>query len=548
MKWETIYKVKSEKSKVKIEDLLDILLENRGIKTERDKEWFLNPTHPTGFSLQDVGLSRKAVQKAVHRIENAIRAKEKIVVYGDYDADGICATAILWETLDGLGADALPYIPDRFDEGYGLNANSVSVLKEKVPGLKLIITVDNGIVAFDGVESANKLGVEVIISDHHEAGKKLPSAYSIIHTTQTSGAGVSWFLAKELNRRIKSNTHIRRLELVAIGVVADQLPLLGINRALVKFGLEELNKTQRLGLKKLLMVSGLIGKRIDTYEVGFAIAPRINASGRLANGIDALRLLCTRNRERAEKLAILMNDLNRERQEVVDSAVRLMERNLKIEEGEVVVLSSAEYHEGVIGLIAGKIVEKSGLPAIVLSERGEIAKASARSISGFNIVEAIRAQGELILEGGGHAMAAGFTINVSDIAAFTRKINKYAKAFLTPELSSKKIKVDVELPFSLINERVYNVLKALEPYGIGNPAPVFVTEGVEVVDQMIVGGRHLKMVLEKDGKRLDAIYFNFADTVKDAKIDICYRLSKNEWNGRTKIELILKDIHGEKVS
>ena len=535
------------KNKSKTADILEILLENRGIKTKKEKEWFLNPTHPGGLSLPSVGLSRKAMQMAVDRIAEAIKRNEKIVVYGDYDADGVCATAILWEILDSLGADVLPYIPDRFNDGYGLSGKSVEKLKAEVEDLKLIITVDNGIVAYNGVDAAKKLGVDVIISDHHQASGKLPSAYSIIHTTQTSGAGVAWFFAKEISRKLKNDAQIGKLELVAIGVIADQLPLVGVNRSLVKYGLEELNTITRLGLRKLLMVSGLLEKKIGTYEVGFMIAPRINAPGRMASGMDALRLLCTRNPKRAEDLALTLNKLNKERQDTVEAAVSFMEGNLPTGLESVIVMADANYHEGVIGLIAGRVVEKLNRPAIVLSMRAEIAKGSARSVPGFNIIEAIRAQSELIIEGGGHEMAAGFSIEIKNIAEFSQKINEYATPLLGSEVLERKLMIDCELGFSQVNQKVYNTLAQLEPYGVGNPAPVFATRNVKIVSQRLVGklNNHLKMVLEHDSTKVEAMMFNCPDKSDAKAASVAYRMSENTWNGNTNIELILKDIKYE---
>jgi single-stranded-DNA-specific exonuclease len=528
MRWETLNKSSDD-------DLLDVLLENRGMKTKKEKEEFLNPPKMETYFPQQLGIKRTQLKRAIQRVKKAVKEKEQIIVYGDYDADGVCATAIVWESLHNLGANALPFIPNRFKDGYGINTKSIENIKLQTPNVKLIITVDNGIVAYEALKKAKRLGIDVIVTDHHTYEKK-PETYAIIHTTKTSGSGVAWFFAKALDKKVD-------LGLSAMGTIADQLPLVGFNRSIVKYGLEALNKTSRLGLRKLYATAGLIGKTIGTYEVNFMIAPRINASGRLAQGMDALRLLCTKSPEKAERLAVLLNGLNAERQAVVDSAVKLTEEKLSSSGGGVVILSSAEYHEGVIGLIAGKLVEKSGRPAIVMSQKAEIAKASARSISGFNIIEAIRAHEELIVEGGGHEMAAGFTIEVEKIPLFTKKINSYAKALLTPELLKRKIKVDTELPFNRITEKVYNMLRHLEPYGIGNPTPVFVTRDVTVVSQKLVGsGKHLKLVLGKDGSTRNGIFFNRDTKVSDDRIDVCYRLNENTWNGKSNIELIIKDI------
>ncbi len=531
-KWQIINKFSADK-------LLELLLENRGIKTQKQKAEFLSPKHPEKITTTEAGISNNELKKAVTRVKIAIKKQEQIMVYGDYDADGICATAIVWEALDKLKARATPFIPDRFEDGYGINTKSIENFKLQFPNIKLIITVDNGIVAYGALKEAKKLGIDVIITDHHTFVKK-PKAYAIVHTTQTSGSGVAWFFAKALGKKDS-------IELAAIGTIADQLPLLGVNRSIVKRGLENLSKTTRVGLRKLLMVAGLLNKEIGTYEVGFMIAPRINASGRIAQGMDALRLLCTKNPQRAEKLAILLNDLNRERQELVEKATKLAETRSSQNSESVIVIASEEYHEGIIGLIAGRLAEKNNRPAIVLSVSSKIAKASARSIAGFNIIEAIRSQSELIIEGGGHEMAAGFSINVKNITDFSQKINAYAHPLLTQKVLDKKIKIDTLLPFSEINQKVYNTLEILEPYGIGNPAPVFATKGVKVLGQKTVGTNHLKLILGEDGHKIEAIYFNKPNKIAADKIDICYRLNKNVWNGNVKLELIIKDIHGAKV-
>lgn len=535
MKWKILYKGKLA------DNLLDILLTNRGLATKKQKDEFLNPKNPYDISFHEVGIDEKQIDKAVKRVELAIKNNEQIVVYGDYDADGVCATAIVWEALDALGAKAVPFIPDRFEHGYGLNKAQVSNLKAQNDSLKLIITVDNGIVAHEGLKEAKKLGIDVIVTDHHTFDKKA-KAYAVIHTLDTSGSAVAWFLARALGSKAG-------LELTAIGTIADQLPLVGVNRSIVKYGLAELNKTTRLGLKKLLMVSGLLGKRIGTYEVGFMIAPRINASGRIASAMDALRLLCTRKQARAEILASTLNELNQERQSMVDEAVAF---STKAESSGdlVLVLADEKYHEGVIGLVAGKLVSEFNRPAIVLSVRGGVAKASARSIAGFNIVEAIRAQGDLIIEGGGHAMAAGFSIHTKNIEIFSKRVNEYAKVNLPPEFLDKKIEADLVLPFGLVNLEVYNMLTVLEPYGVGNPAPLFVTRNVRIVDQRLVGrsGTHLKLVLEKDGTKVEAVQFGRSDKIEADSIDLCYRLSENKWNGKAMVELVVKDIKWRKNS
>jgi len=534
-------------NKLNGKDILDVLLENRGIVSKRQKKEFLNPMHPYDISPDEVGIDSKELEKAVKRIKLSIKKKEQVIVYGDYDADGVCATAIVWETLHALGSNAIPFIPDRFEDGYGINKKRVASIKKENKNTKLIITVDNGIVAHDAIKEAKRLGIDVIVCDHHTCDKK-PNAFAVIHTTKISGSAVAYFMAKCLKPEIFKRDSF--VELAAIGTISDQLPLFEVNRSIVKHGLYSLNKTKRIGLKKLMMVSGLLDKEIGTYEVGFLIAPRINASGRLASGMDSLRLLCTKNSKRAERLAITLNSLNMERQDVVESTMKEIEEKLSASLSNVVVLADEKYHEGVIGLIASKIVEKTNRPAIVLAIKGSLAKASARSIKGFNIIEAIRAHEEYIVGGGGHEMAAGFSIKTKKIKVFSEKINVYADNILNPEILKKEIKIDCELPFSYINDKVYNTTKLLEPHGVGNPSPLFVTKAVELVSQNFVGrsSKHLRLVLKKDGLVKEGICFNKDNKIKNKKVNICYRISQNFWNGRESVELIVKDIkYGTKI-
>jgi len=538
LRWEILNKLD------KPQDIIDVLLENRGVKGKKAKTDFLAPKHPEKFSVEELGINKKSLGKATGRIKKAIKDKEKIVIYGDYDADGVCATAILWEKLHSLGANATPFIPDRFEDGYGLNKKQISKLllveAGKTKNRGLIITVDNGIVAFEAISEANKLGIDVIITDHHEKKEKLPKAFAIVHTTKTSGSGVSWILSQELKKDGKG------IELAAIGTIADQLPLVGFNRSVAKYGLEVLNKTSRLGLRKLYATAGLLEKTIGTYEINFAIAPRINASGRMGSAMDALRLLCTTNPSRAEKLATDLNNLNIERQKKVDEALALAEGSLINQTSSLIFLSHEDYHEGIIGLVASRITEKYYRPTIVLSKGEKVAKASARSIRGFSIIQAVRAAEEFILEGGGHEMAAGFSIEVANLKKFQNKIEAHSKEILTRELLERKINVDCELGFNQINRELYNSLTSFEPYGVGNPAPVFVSRDIKVVSSKKVGrdSKHQKLILEQKGKKINAIAFNWDNPIEE-NISLVYRLSLNEWNNKSELELMVRDIKNE---
>lgn len=534
MRWEVLAKSKKK-------NIIDILLKNRGIRTLKGKKEFFNPKRPEKLSLKELGIKQTEVERAIKRIKEAKRKKEEVIVYGDYDADGICGTAILWECLYKLGLNVLPYIPERFSEGYGLNIESIKKLKEKDPNLSLILTVDHGIVADKKVDVARELGIDVIITDHHEKGKTTPKAYAVVHTTKISGSGVAWILSRELGST-------DGLELVALGTISDQLALIGPNRSIAKYGLEVLRQTKRPGLLSLFEEAQIEKEKIGTYEVSFIIAPRINAMGRLTHAIDSLRLLCTKDIKRAKELANLIGRTNFERQKIVETVVTHAKEKLgeRVEES-IIVLSHESYHEGVIGLAAAKLVEKFYRPAIVLSKKKDISKASARSISGFNIIEAIRKLEGLYLEGGGHPMAAGFSIETAKIEEFSRQINKIAKPLLTEEILLKKLKIDLEIIFNQINQALYDKVREFEPTGLGNFPPLFMTKKVEVLEARTIGreSTHLKLKLRKNDIVFDAIGFGLASAytlVPSALVDIVYYIEENIWNNHTSLQLKIKDL------
>lgn len=550
-KWKVIEKVNKPKSKTKTQDIVNLLLANRGIKTEKERKDFFKPVHPNKLSLRSLGFKTDQVNKTIKRIKQSLEKKEKVIVYGDYDADGICATAILWECLYGLGLDALPYIPERFSEGYGIKIETVEKLKEKYPNLGLIITVDNGIVATKAVEKINKLGVDVIVTDHHEPEKKLPKALAIVHTTKIGGAAVAWVLAREIKIafKVKSKELEYGLDLVAIGSIADLIVLLGPNRSLVKFGIEALNETKRPGLISLFRDAKITIGSVGTYEVGFMIAPRINAMGRMKHAIDSLRLLCTNDETRADELSRYLNKTNYERQKTVEEVVVHAKETAGKKDWEgAIILVGEEYHEGVIGLAAAKLVEVYYRPAIVFSKGEEISKASARSVSGFNIIDAIRELDDILDEGGGHPMAAGFSMKTANIEEFTKKFTKVSAALLTDEILTRELKIDLEIDFKFLNWGLQKTIASFEPTGLGNPTPTFTTNKVNIFEARTVGkeGKHLKLVLEKNGKVINAIAFGFGDLITKAtpgsQIDIAYVLEENVWNNEKTLQLRVRDI------
>lgn len=544
--WEILYKHFPKDN----DQILNALLKNRSIINKKQSKEFFEPTPPAKISLKRLGIEKKEVVKALARIKQAKINKEHVVVYGDYDADGITGTATMWETLHSLGIHVLPHIPERFTEGYGLNLDSVKKLKNEDPDLKLIVTVDHGITAGKKVEELKKIGIDMIITDHHSAPSKKPKPIALIYTTQIGGSAVSWILAREIysSFKMQESEINEKLQLAAIGTIADQLPLLGPNRSIVKHGLVELNKTKRFGVLEMLKESKVEKGAIGVYEVGFIIAPRINSTGRLDHAIESLRLLCTKSRKNALEIAEKISKTNTKRQKIVETVVEHARLSYS-EKGDLVIIMSHEtYHEGVIGLAAARLTEEYYRPSIVLSTKGDIAKASARSISGFNIIQAIRSLEDLYIDGGGHTMAAGFSIPVKNIGEFTKKINSYAKNILTPEILTRKLKIDLELGFDKLGWNLLKILKDFEPTGIGNQSPTFLSKAVEVVDAKKIGkeSNHLKLKLRQNGKIFDSIYFGgaefYSDITPDTLVDVVYRLEENVWNGHSNLQLFVKDM------
>lgn len=543
---------KTNKKKLNIKDISKILFKNRGINDKKEQEIFLNPKNPFEIDLSEFQIDKKQMELAIERISVAINNNEEMIVYGDYDADGVSATAIMWETIFNLGGkNVLPYIPERFSEGYGLNIESIKKLKKDRPNLKLIITVDHGIVADKKVDLARELGIDIIISDHHQPGSIKPNPVALVHTTKIGGAGVAWVLARELTNKIGNDENKIQIEellgLVAIGTIADQIPLLGSNRSFAKFGLVKLCETKRPGLIALYEISGIKKGFVGPYEVGFLIAPRINAMGRLEHAMHSLRLLCTRKKDKAEELAFHLNNVNLERQKIVEEVFVHAKKSLGEDyKNKFIILANESYHEGVIGLVASRLVEEYYLPTILLSKNGDKSKASARSISGFNIIENIRLVSEYLIEGGGHPMAAGFSILTSNIDKFVTKFGEIVNKNLTEEILTKKLKIDIEIDLKLVDQNLLSLVKSFEPSGLGNPSPVFATMNTTLKEVRLIGkdNSHLKIKIG-DEKTFDAIGFGMAKNIKipeGSKVDVVYAIDENVWNGKRSLQLKLKDI------
>lgn len=552
-RWDVLYSPVEKSLTVPqdIQTIVAILLQNRGLETKEVIEQFLHP-QLSDITLEKLGVDPDVVKRAITLIKSTQKKEKTIVIYGDYDVDGVCATAILWETLYQSYKKSIPYIPDRVEEGYGLSKVGIDNILKKYPDTELIITVDNGITAVDAVKYAKEKGISVVITDHHMGAETVPDANVVIHTTKVCGAGVAYAFSKALKTKdVKltkdSDAH---LELVALATVADCMPLQKENRVLVKYGLQALMKTDRLGLLEIYESAKIDKNKLDVYHIGFVIAPRLNAAGRLASAMDSLRLLCTVDSMRAKMLSTKLNGTNSDRQTLTTDLFNHAKTNyVNGEIKKVLVAADREYNQGVIGLIASKLTEQFYRPSIVISvgENG-VSKGSARSVKGVNIVTLLRSVSDHLVQVGGHEMAAGFTIKTENIEKFTNAIHVLSESHITEDHLTRVISADLELPISQVNHDLYIAIQQFAPFGQSNPEPTFVARGVTIKDIRVLGkeGKHLKFLLEDNGAFIEAIAFgfgaNFEGNVGDT-IDILYTVSLDTWNGRSKLVLRVKDIH-----
>lgn len=546
-KWQVEGKLKIKDLGFKTESIIKLLLENRKIKTKKEIDDFLNP-ELSEISINNLKLNKSEIDKSIVRIKKAIKQNEKIIIYGDYDVDGICGSAILWETLNFLKANVLPYIPNRFDEGYGLSKEGIDNLLEK-GNVGLIITVDNGIVANSAVDYANKKGIDIIITDHHVQSKKLPDAFSIIHTTLLCGAGVAYVFSKQiLKQRIeKEDEH---LSLVVLATIADLVPLLGANRTFVKYGLLALKKTQRPGLLALIDKSKVKKDDLGVYEIGHIIAPRLNAMGRLSSAMDSLRLVCTNNKKRAEELSFVLSKTNFERQQLTIEITESAKEKVRGKEiNNLIFIADKSYQQGIIGLVAGRLVEEYYLPSIVISKGEKFSKASARSVKGFNIIEFLRTASDLLVDVGGHPMAAGFTVETKNLDLLEKKLFENAAKLIKKEHLEQVLRIDLELPLEFINLEVYKKIQELSPFGMANPEPTFLTKNLIIESIRLVGndGKHLKIELSAKNlkSKIQGIYFGAGENInfkQGDRVDVVYVLDENVWNNNKSLQLKVKDL------
>lgn len=532
------------------------ILYNRGIDTTEAINGFLDP------KLSDLidPFQLTGMQDGITRVIKALFDNEKIVVYGDYDVDGITATSLLYMVLNKLGGQVDFYLPNRLTEGYGLSPDSIDQAKES--GATLIITVDTGITAVEEVKYAKEQGIDVIITDHHEPGESLPESSAIINPKQPdcnykselSGVGVAFKFAQALYQSLNQNEKEleEHLDLVALGTAADIVPLVGENRIFTKFGIHQIARTTKPGLKSLSFVSGLMGKEISTGQVVFILAPRINALGRLGEADQAIRLLATRDERVASEIAKKLDSENKRRKQIdettLNEALDQMGEVFDVNYDRAIVLAKEGWHQGVIGIVASRLVEKYHLPTVMISVSNGEGKGSARSIPGFHLCEALKECESLLIRYGGHKYAAGLSIAQENIPEFRKQFVEVSNRELSDEAIIPKLNIDLEIEFSDIDDKFMDTIERFSPFGPHNMRPIFLTRNCEVIGQpYVVGKNHLKMKLRKGDYVFDVIGFGFGDMArvissKGCLVDIAYVVEYNTFNDITRKQIRLKDI------
>lgn len=582
--------VKEIAQKNNISEICASLIYNRGYKSAINASRFLNFHDIVMHS----PLLLKDVEKAVGRIQEALENNERIVIYGDYDVDGVTSVTMLYLYLKNLGAQVSYYIPDRIGEGYGLSVDAIQAFSSY--GVSLIITVDTGVTAVKEVEYASSIGIDVIVTDHHECQSVLPDAVAIINPHRSdcsypfkslAGVGVIFkvicafetlhFYGREREADAVKSIYYRFADLAAIGTIADVMPIIDENRMIVKFGLAMLEKTERIGLKALMevaswganpnvrpVVENAVKKskprKINSTYIGFTIAPRINAAGRISSATKAVELLLAQDKDTAERLAYELCEINYRRQieenRIAEEAYKKIEKELDTNTQKVIVVSDDEWMQGVIGIVSSKITDKYGLPSILISFDGatngissglDIGKGSGRSIKGFNLVNALTNSQELLVKFGGHELAAGLSIRRKDIESFREKINKYANEMLTEEDLYLKIEADRELDLSDLTMDLAKEISLMEPFGNANPTPNFIIKGLNVQRASLIGsGNHSRFIFEKDGQTINAVMFQKSylnlHIQENDMVDVLFTLDINKFNNTESVQMIIQDI------
>lgn len=539
------------------------LLANRGLADDADKlHEFIEP----GLGLLRDPFSLRDMETAVQRVLAAHQSNQTITIYGDYDTDGTTSTAVLFKTLTWLGIKSSYYIPHRLEEGYGLNGSAIERLARD--GTNLIITVDNGITANREVALARELGMDVVVTDHHQPGAELPSACAIVNPNRAdcsypekglTGVGVAFKFSHALMKRMgrapdECIAFLKSLlDLVAIGTISDVAPLTGENRVMVRYGLEQMARTAHMGLQSLKRSSAIHDSKLNTRKVGFQIAPRLNAAGRTDSARICVELLTTGDAHRADEIAQTLEQCNSHRRgienEIFENAREAIERNINLESDRVIVVAGEGWHVGVIGIVASKIMDLFDRPAIVVSLADGFGKGSARSIKTFNIHQALQATAQWLVTFGGHPCAAGLQLKRECVDDFRRAINDYAREVLDPDQMQPMLTIDTIIDATELDLETVKQIGLMEPFGQSNPHPLLVLRGALVCETpRTVGTDHLKLMLRAGQRRLSAIGFGMSHRAAalasnpGAPLDIAFVPSISTFSGEPRVELELKDI------
>lgn len=546
-------KVEEISSKYNLNKLISTILANRNITTEEEIRLFLSPTRKdfhNPFLITDM-------EKSVERIIKAIENKEKVTIYGDYDVDGITSITVLKSFLKDRGLETSQYIPNRLNEGYGLNNNAIEKIKQQ--GCDLMITVDCGISAINEINYASSLGIETIITDHHEPGNEIPKAFAVIDNKrkdskypfrELAGVGVVFKLIQAIGIKLglKEEEYLKYLDIVCVGTISDIVPLVDENRVIAKLGLMLIRQTRNIGLKSIIDTSGYT--KIDSNSISFGIAPRINACGRMGKAEDALELFLSKNYNEVSELAKKLNDYNKLRQdtekEIYENAIKQIEQN-KLDKNNSIIVGGHNWHHGVIGIVSSKITEMYFKPSILLSfEEDGIGTGSGRSIPGFDLHEALTKCLGSVEKFGGHSMAVGLTVKKEKFEEFKKEFEQIETKSNVSEIIPV-INIDAKIDFSAINKDMVESLKQLEPFGEGNKMPVFVFKNLKIDSiRALSEGKHLKLTLKEGNTVVNAIGFNIGNLADEYiigdKIDVVGVLEVNNFNGVESLQINIKDI------
>lgn len=541
----------STAQELSIDPLAALLVTSRGFDDINSIDEFFDPDAPLSldpFSIKDMDL-------AAERINRAIDDFELICVFGDYDADGVTATALLYSYLEARGANVIRYVPDRLTEGYGLNIAAVEQLAES--GVKLIVTVDNGVSAVKEAARAKELGVSLVITDHHKVGDELPEADAVVDPhrpdcpsgfKEMAGVGVAFKLVCALEGAEEDMLLAEYGDLVALGTIGDVVTLTGENRIMVRRGLRMMNEEPRPGISALAEAACCADKPFTASSAAFTICPRINAAGRMGTAHKALDLLLCDDDDSAQLLAEEINQLNIQRQrtetEIFAQAAAAIESNPAVRDGKIIVVDGEGWHQGVVGIVAARITERYGRPSVVISRDGENAKGSCRSIEGFSIYDAIESVSDCLEHFGGHTLAAGVGLRSENIDEFRRRINEYAA---DKEMPFAVQRIDCRIQPTSISLDMLSSLSLLEPFGAGNPQPCFGLFGARIDDIASVSdGKHIRMSVSKNGARTGVVYFGMQDKRfpfdKGDTVDLAVNLDRNVYNGETRVSVIVRGI------